>query len=657
MINLLERLRVCSLKEADKATKEVDIEQPALTNDDKTYMCPKCEKDFISNKNPDGTEMLCPEDNEKLVLKSTAKDRVNALANVDDKVLVNPENKPAKESKTNENQYYKALDLSIKYNDPKWNELRKVIRTAGIEFTRKVGDNDVVRLGVKIADVDKLAEVIKKAGLSSTVVKDDVDEKNVIDPDYSPPQKEAKIGKKWIPIQEYSDEARNILPLTPDIVPPEAGKGVKTTVVAADKRFRYDLAMTHSAKTPDGIEYKIVDIAEIGKNTQYAVEKIANGESRIIKGTDGKDFKSHIQAVNWAQSDAKSSFNAPPSSPTKTAAGLTKAIEAKIAESMSELWHETENISNEDWEIVMTAIDRGDVEDKLPDYSTMMGKLTTLPIAKQVDIGSVIKKSKGDEETPKMAGKGDIAELYIKYIILPVLKAKLGYDEDDDVNKYGSSDDMYGSTTESLYICNECCKTFRGKDSICLNCKSTKTERIIKEEEVKDQYKTLAKGVVDKMEADRIAAQRKGRVIQDEEDPKKFMVITKEAIKEGKFDNEYTDIYTAPTDADLVIMGVPDEADYELTSTRVDITYRIDIEYRSWGVKDIDIKIEKPVVLTYTIGKDEKTIEVPKETLEQSITWVSGSSLYPNRVNVTLDASGTIISANLEMVFVDKNLT
>ena len=520
MINLLERLRVCSLKEADKATKEVDIEQPALTNDDKTYMCPKCEKDFISNKNPDGTEMLCPEDNEKLVLKSTAKDRVNALANVDDKVLVNPENKPAKESKTNENQYYKALDLSIKYNDPKWNELRKVIRTAGIEFTRKVGDNDVVRLGVKIADVDKLAEVIKKAGLSSTVVKDDVDEKNVIDPDYSPPQKEAKI-----------------------------------------------------------------------------------------------------------------------------------------AESMSELWHETENISNEDWEIVMTAIDRGDVEDKLPDYSTMMGKLTTLPIAKQVDIGSVIKKSKGDEETPKMAGKGDIAELYIKYIILPVLKAKLGYDEDDDVNKYGSSDDMYGSTTESLYICNECCKTFRGKDSICLNCKSTKTERIIKEEEVKDQYKTLAKGVVDKMEADRIAAQRKGRVIQDEEDPKKFMVITKEAIKEGKFDDEYTDIYTAPTDADLVIMGVPDEADYELTSTRVDITYRIDIEYRSWGVKDIDIKIEKPVVLTYTIGKDEKTIEVPKETLEQSITWVSGSSLYPNRVNVTLDASGTIISANLEMVFVDKNLT
>jgi len=48
-------------------------------------------------------------------------------------------------------------------------------------------------------------------------------------------------------------------------------------------------------------------------------------------------------------------------------------------------------------------------------------------------------------------------------------------------------------------------------------------------EQEKDTYNTIAKGVIDKTEADRIARDKKGMTVQDEEDPKKFMVIVKES--------------------------------------------------------------------------------------------------------------------------------
>jgi hypothetical protein len=49
------------------------------------------------------------------------------------------------------------------------------------------------------------------------------------------------------------------------------------------------------------------------------------------------------------------------------------------------------------------------------------------------------------------------------------------------------------------------------------------------QEQEKDTYTTVARGVVDKAEADRLARDKKGIVVADEEDPKKFMIIVKEA--------------------------------------------------------------------------------------------------------------------------------
>jgi hypothetical protein len=104
-----------------------------------------------------------------------------------------------------------------------------------------------------------------------------------------------------------------------------------------------------------------------------------------------------------------------------------------------------------------------------------------------------------------------------------------------------------------LYLCNECCKTFRSEDSKCLICNEqaqkvvqeqeeetkeeevedddfdTKKRRSLGEEIEADTRKIVAKGIEDKNVADRIAGEKRGKVVTDETDPKKFMVIVTES--------------------------------------------------------------------------------------------------------------------------------
>ena len=61
-------------------------------------------------------------------------------------------------------------------------------------------------------------------------------------------------------------------------------------------------------------------------------------------------------------------------------------------------------------------------------------------------------------------------------------------------------------------------------------------------EQGEPEYSVPAKGIADKSEAERIARDKKGTVIQDEEDPKKFMVIVREDNKRREeLDSEFRD--------------------------------------------------------------------------------------------------------------------
>jgi hypothetical protein len=99
------------------------------------------------------------------------------------------------------------------------------------------------------------------------------------------------------------------------------------------------------------------------------------------------------------------------------------------------------------------------------------------------------------------------------------------------------------------------------------------------EEQEKDTYATIAKGIVDKAEADRLARDKKGMVVADEEDPKKFMVIVKEAIEE-----EYKSTVMRSK-----MIGVMYDLGYSLVGERKEEAARV-LEFRK-GEDVIEIKL------------------------------------------------------------------
>jgi len=79
----------------------------------------------------------------------------------------------------------------------------------------------------------------------------------------------------------------------------------------------------------------------------------------------------------------------------------------------------------------------------------------------------------------------------------------------------------------SIYLCNECDRTFESTKPICPKC-NTKFGDI--EEQQGDTYKTIAKGITDEDTARRIAREKGGHVVEDDEEEGKFAVVVKEAL-------------------------------------------------------------------------------------------------------------------------------
>lgn len=82
------------------------------------------------------------------------------------------------------------------------------------------------------------------------------------------------------------------------------------TKVVEPSKDSYDIFATNlerkgAARTPKGIEYKLVQPDAIYKPNEYAVERVIEGERETIVGMRGEKFESRAQAMSWARSDAK----------------------------------------------------------------------------------------------------------------------------------------------------------------------------------------------------------------------------------------------------------------------------------------------------------------------------------------------------------------
>lgn len=92
---------------------------------------------------------------------------------------------------------------------------------------------------------------------------------------------------------------------------------------------------------------------------------------------------------------------------------------------------------------------------------------------------------------------------------------------------------------------------------------------------------------------------------------------------------------------------------------RVSVAYDIDIEFRSWGIKDITLSFRKPVTI-HIVEQDldsnvvgERDIEVDLSTAQ--IDWVEGDGYAPYELEVTLDAKGAASEVTMNCYYMKKD--
>lgn len=103
--------------------------------------------------------------------------------------------------------------------------------------------------------------------------------------------------------------------------------------------------------------------------------------------------------------------------------------------------------------------------------------------------------------------------------------------------------------------------------------------------------------------------------------------------------------------------------DYEYTEDKVSIFFDLELDYRSWGLKDVSVSFSEPVSVyaesfdTYSgesRGTKEFSIDLNKYI--SSIDWVAGSSFVPVSLEVYLRPDETIETAVLVFSYIDKQL-
>lgn len=91
------------------------------------------------------------------------------------------------------------------------------------------------------------------------------------------------------------------------------------------------------------------------------------------------------------------------------------------------------------------------------------------------------------------------------------------------------------------------------------------------------------------------------------------------------------------------------------------LTYTIDVEYRSWGIKDISVMpkgvIEFEVEIIDVDDKVVKTLPVKIDfsTVDCSIEWMEGKSYDPSDLEVYLTKDGKIEEVTLSFYFIHQD--
>ena len=92
---------------------------------------------------------------------------------------------------------------------------------------------------------------------------------------------------------------------------------------------------------------------------------------------------------------------------------------------------------------------------------------------------------------------------------------------------------------------------------------------------------------------------------------------------------------------------------------KVVVKYNIDIEHRSWGLKDITLSFNNPIQINvWEVTEDdditnERTLEV--DLSEANIMWREGGMFSPTGVNVTLNEDGSVKEVDIECTYINPD--
>jgi len=116
------------------------------------------------------------------------------------------------------------------------------------------------------------------------------------------------------------------------------------------------------------------------------------------------------------------------------------------------------------------------------------------------------------------------------------------------------------------------------------------------------------------------------------------------------------DTYSSDVDLELYVDGLG-EGEITVDPEKVSLTYSIELDWRSWGIKDINVapkgKIEFEVEIVDVDDNVVDTIVVNIDfgSIDTDLVWAAGHSYVPESLVVRVDRSGRVLSTELNFYF------
>jgi len=121
--------------------------------------------------------------------------------------------------------------------------------------------------------------------------------------------------------------------------------------------------------------------------------------------------------------------------------------------------------------------------------------------------------------------------------------------------------------------------------------------------------------------------------------------------EKGKVAEQADREYSAEISLDLTVRtaGNIDDVTYD---NKITVSYNIEVEYRTWGIKGYELYVTKPVTIEYeTESGESKSITI--EPIKIDIEWQTGATVSPYDLYVQIEDDKLDV-ATLSASFIDK---